>query len=163
MAGGRTYKRRVPYERLRERLVESRLPWDDDAERWSIGAVLLAPNAWARKFSGKLYAGHFYDRGHGWLWEELGTALVRTKVLHDDPDSIGDWLSKGQIQRRFREQFVGSAGKEIACCTSDCFWWHGLWYVDRVLVAAKLREAVIREAKLLGEALDRADQWESRR
>lgn len=151
----RSISRRVPYERLRKRLAESRLPWDDAAERHAIGALLLAPHDWQRKLSTKLYSGHFYDKGHGWLWEELGTAITKWKLNY----VFGDWLQRMEIQRRFNEQFGGGLGREIAFCTQGCFWWHGPWYIGRVLVAAKVRSEVMGSAERLGKALDASDKW----
>lgn len=150
--------RRVPYEKLRERLWASRLPWDDAAERGAIGAVLLAPNDWARKLVRRAFSGHFYDRGHGWLWEELGTAL-KERRLTDMPDSIGWWLESRNIFPRFRAQFFGSAGSEISVCLDGVFWWNANWYIDRILAAAKVRANVIAKADLLKEAIDASEKW----
>lgn len=151
--------RRVPYEALRERLFASQLPWDDEAERSAIGAVLLAPNGHAKRLVRRAYAGHFFDKGHGWLWEELGLALVKRKLELDSDVQVYDWLCDSKILSRFREQFFGSCGAEIMRCLDSGFWWHGDYYIDVVLKAAKARSRVITAAELLHEALSNAERW----
>jgi hypothetical protein len=149
--------RRVPYEKLRERLWESRLPWDDAAERAAIGAVLIAPNDWARRMVRRAYSGHFYDRAHGWLWNELSSVLCRKSNDANDPVSV--WIQRADLSPRFRREFCGSVSLEIAACLRDCFWWHGNYFIDKVLAAAKLRASVIQSAEQLGKSLENAERW----
>lgn len=150
--------RRVSYAKLRERLADSALPWDDEAERGAIGAVLLAPNIHARKMVKRAFSGHFFDRGHGWLWEQISQALTKN-ILTDRERSIASWLRAADIAARFRRQFFGRAGNEIAACLKTGFWWHGNYFIDRVLLAAKTRAGVVNAAEQLGKALDAADLW----
>jgi replicative DNA helicase len=151
--------RRVPYAKLRERLWESQLPWDDSAECAAIGAVLLAPNGHAKRLSRRAYRGHFYDKAHGWLWEELGLALVKGNLRLDDQDQIREWMQNAKILSRFRSQFYGDGFREITACLNTGFWWHGDYYVDQVIKAAKVRARVIAAASQLGEALESAADW----
>lgn len=151
--------RRLPYAKLRERLWESQLPWDDRAERQAIGAVLLAPNGHAKRLARRAYSGHFYDKGHAWLWEELGLALVRCKLDLDSAEQIRSWLAKSEIMERFMAQFGGNVRKEIAACLDIAWWWHGDRYVDRVIEAAKVRSRVMVAAENFSKAMDAADEW----
>jgi hypothetical protein len=144
----RSVSRRVPYAALRERWWETELPWDDAAERLAIGAVLLAPNDWSKKLSVRLYSGHFYDRGHGWLWEQIA-------MCKGHPTD--DWYQK--IQPAFRERFLGSAARELGACVTGCFWYHGKWYTDRVIKAAKLRARIMSAAESLTTALAASEAW----
>jgi replicative DNA helicase len=150
--------RRVGYERLRERLYESGLPWDNEAERAAIGAVLLAPNGHSKRLVRRAYSGPFYDPAHGWLWEELGTALVKCKLLLEDEARISEWLSKSHVLRRYREKHGAGLRQEIGKCL-DCFWWHGDWYVNRVLEAAKVRAKIEVACNQLQTAMEAAEDW----
>lgn len=149
--------RRVPYAKLRERLCESGLPWDDRAERQAIGAVLLAPREHQRRLVRKLYHGHFYDRGHGWLWDELGTWLNKCKLALDTAEQLKAWLEKAEATERFKERFWGSAAGELRACIDIAFWWHGDWYVGRVLEVAKVRARITGAAEQLNRAMNH--QW----
>ncbi len=149
--------RRVPYAALRERLFETQLPWDDGAERAAIGAVLLAPNGQARRLVRRAYSGHFYDQGHGWLWEQMGIALGKGQLDLDNEAAVREWVARVLVA--FRRRFHGTGRKEIWHCLEAGFWWHGDYHIDIVLKAAKARQRVITAAELLGEALDNAERW----
>lgn len=141
------------------RYSESWLPYDDWAERQAIGAVLLAPNGHSRRLVRRAYSGHFYDEGHGWIWEQLGIALVRSRLLLENEAQIGEWLQKSCVAGAFHERFGYRLSREVLECVEPGFWWHGDWYIDNVLVAAKLRAKVISHAEQLKEALDAAAKW----
>ena len=157
----RTLVRRVSHERLRERLLRSGLPCDLEAERAAIGAVLLAPNGHSKRLVRRAYSGHFYDPAHGWLWEELGTALVKCKLSLDDEREIAEWLSRGNVLRRYREKYGASLWWEIDSCT-NCFWWHGDYFIDRIIEVAKIRAKILTACENLQTALDLADDWRAK-
>jgi hypothetical protein len=133
------------------------LPWSDEAERAAIGAVLLAPTEHAKKLVVRTYSGHFYDRGHGWIWEQMSAAIIKGNTRFDETTEGYRWLRK--IHGPFKERFLGSVTKEIEACVADCFWWHGKWYIDQVIKAAKLRANVMNAAENLSKSLDEAERW----
>jgi hypothetical protein len=150
---------RIGYAELQVRLHESGLPYDERAERAAIGALLLAPQEHAVKLARRAYKDHFYDRGRGWLWERLSWSVRHDKADFNQAGFVVWWLVNGEIVERFGEYFMGSAIRELTQCSRECFWWHGHYYVDRVIAAAKVRARIQRAVEELGEALDHADEW----
>lgn len=152
---------RTGYIELRERLNASALPYDDEAERCAIGAMLVAPAQHAKRFGKRLWKEHFYLDQHGWLWERLTYAV--SKVEWDDKVSLYLWLRKDQWAQRYRARYGGSLSELVASCLEDGFWWHGIYYCDRVMAAAKARARIKRAAGDLSEALNVADEGWHRR
>lgn len=148
---------------LYERLLDCQLPYDLDAERCAIGAVMLAPNGHAKRLSRRAYRGHFFDEARGWLWEEIGLALVKCKFVFDDEPQIGEWIAKSRIIKRFETTWRGCLIKEMRQCMDAGFWWHGDWYVDQVVSAAKVRAKIVTATDHLREALDAGDEWRRQR
>src|SRR5687767_1389239 len=111
--------RRVSYAALRERLHASGLPWDNEAERAAIGAVLLAPNGHSRRLVRRAYAGHFYDPGHGWLWEQFGTAFREKMDL--DIECFMWLMEHRRIARTYYEKFGGRLSAELRHCIEPGF------------------------------------------
>jgi hypothetical protein len=147
---------RQRYADLDERLHASGLPYDVEAERGAVGALLLAPREHACRLSRRICGNQFYERGRGWLWDRMAWA-VRQKV---DFGKSGDrlvWLTTERIAERFREHFHGSLLKEMTLCM-DYYWWHGPYYIDRIIAAAKVRARITRATNDLAEALNMADE-----
>lgn len=147
------------YDLLRDRLESSGLPWDDEAERGAIGALLLAPQKHAVRMARRAWKEHFYDPGHGWLWSRLTYWLTQRKVDFDSRLMVEAWLTRERIAERFREYYQGSAAKEITSCLNAGLWWHGNYYVDRILEAAKARARIERATEELHEAIESARKW----
>ena len=61
------------------------------------------------------------------------------------------------------ERYSGSLPELVASCLDGGFWWHGVYYCDRVLSAAKVRGRIKRAAGELGEALNDSDSGWHRR
>jgi hypothetical protein len=143
--------------RTDERICDLRLPYDEQAERHAIGALLLAPDGWQRRLSYRLHFGHFFSQSDAWLWEQVGMALKYDNMRFDHTDASLRWMRN--VQPVFRRRFGLRVSSELAKCVRNCFWWNADWYVDRVLQAARLRTQVIKAAGVLHRVLDTTDQW----
>jgi replicative DNA helicase len=147
--------------RLRSRFDEIRMPFDEEAERAAVGAVLVAPARYAKRIARKLWREHFYLEQHGWLWDRTTYAIG--KVEWDDVVDVYRWLRKDRWCDRYHDRFGGSLPALVASCLESGFWWHGIYYCDRVLVAAKARARIKRAAGELAEAMNVAQSGWHRR
>lgn len=152
---------RTAYIELRERLNASALPYDDEAERCAIGALLLAPKVHAKRIGKRLWREHFYLEQHGWLWERASYAVSR--VEWDDVVDVYRWFRKDQWAQRYHDRYGGSLAELVASCLEAGFWWHGIYYCDRVLAAARVRARIKTAANNLSESLNEADDGWYRR
>lgn len=150
-------RKATSYLALRERLSAGGLPYDDYAERCAIGAVLGAPVEHAKRMSRKLFEDHFYVEQHGWLWARLSWAHAKLKVDWDDKVSRYLWLRKEKIVEKYRQKFGCRLSELVGSCIEPGFWWHGDYYIDRVIAAARLRGRIKRAAGDLAETLNQAD------
>ena len=136
------------------------MPYDKEAERGAVGALLLSPREHAAKLARRAGKGQFLDPGRGWLWERLAWA-IRDGADWDHNGDLAWWLTRNRIRERFAEYFQGNALAEMSKCT-ECFWWNGHYYLDRLLAAAKARARIERATRDLSAALDRADEGRER-
>jgi replicative DNA helicase len=144
------------YLSLKERLLAGGLPYDDYAERCAIGALLAAPADHAKRIGKRLWRDHFYLDQHGWLWNAATFAMG--KCEWNDRVSLYLWVRKDKWIKRYRERFSGSLVALVESCLRDAYWWHGPYYCDRVVAAAKLRGRIKRAASELAETLNEADR-----
>lgn len=151
------------YATLRERVLEECPAYDDEAERCALGALFLAPARHAKRIAKKLWREHFYLEHHAWLWERASCAVGKSKDW-DDPIEVHRWLRREKILERYYKRFSGpSLVGLVESCMEAGFWWHGIYYCDRVIAAAKVRGRVKRAAGDLAECLNRAeDGWHRR-
>ncbi len=147
-----------------QRCGESNLPHDDESERCAIAALLHGPYDNGRRLARRAHAGQFFDPMCSWLWRELREALTTWQPRITTETGMNDWMAKRHVAARFRgdfrmrltrfyERYVWNVG----------FWWHGDWYIDRVIEAAKIRERIIGSAGLLHKALDDEYFWRIKR
>lgn len=122
-------------EALREKLVVNGLPWDAEAERCLIGAVMVAPDKYARRFAKRVGVQNFYLPQHAWLWGRLATLDVAGVV-------------------EYRRKFCGLLAPLVKECLEAGMWWHGDYYCDRVLKAFAVRLRIERAADELAKAIE---------
>lgn len=128
-------------ERICERLLDRPLPSDIDAERKAICAVIVGPMEHATKLVQRAKGEHFYDPFHGWVWDRCRWQLTREKREVDAGTLLNRRLSH-------------NPGLELFRCINSGFWWHGLYYLERVLKEARKRERIMRAVTELQKAIE---------
>lgn len=84
------------------------------------------------------------------MWARLTYAITQLKLDLDEVGEVRRWLFEERICRERRE---------IVACLEAGFWWHGHWYIDRVLAAARLRGRIENATRQLQEAIDAGANW----
>jgi hypothetical protein len=143
------------YADVRQRASETRLAFDDVAERGALSAVLFAPREHAKRLAKRLFQDHFFIDVHGWLWGRVSYAVGPGKVDFGDGFWLRRWLTKERICETCRERF-GIRLPEVVG-RLDQFWWHGDYFCDRVLAAAKCRARLLRAGGDLEDAIARTE------
>lgn len=133
---------------IRERVIESDLPRDQENEQNVIGAVLIAPLLFAREIAEPLSPKHFHDLALAWLWEK-----IKWELAHGGEK---DRLLK-RIQPWAKDKCGMSLLKLTVPCLREAFWWHGHWYAEKVLAVYEKREKIIKAGLALGQALMETD------
>ena len=128
-----------------ERLIGEPLPYDDEAERYAIGAVLLAPDDQAKRIVKLALPWQFYDLGRERMWARLREAILK-----------GTWgdMALARLVKRLDTKHPNMTAYEISVCINEAFWWHGPYYVAAVTRLARKRERIIRAVKELRKAMD---------
>ncbi len=135
------------------RRVNQNFPADIKMELSAIGAVMIAPHAHAVTLLTKAKAGIFFCRDHAWMWEHFQNVLVKGGFSFDTDRDIGWWLNRTKICRDFKRVFAYSVVPVIEAALNSGFWWHGQYYVEKVIAAAKKRNRILKAAADLKEAL----------
>ena len=125
-------------------------PADVKLESLAIGAAIVAPHEHAAKLLGKAQAGIFFCRDYAWIWKQLQDA-VKSGVNFDR--ELGYWLARRKVVHEFRRAFGYSLLDVIETALNAGFWWHGNYYIDRVIEIAKKRTRIIKAASELQAAL----------
>jgi len=130
------------------------LPGDPNVELQAIGAVFLSPHhAQAAALLKKAQPGVFFCRDHAWLWQQLQAGFLKGVSNFSSDRDIGWWLNRYRIVGEFRRLFGYSVYPVIAAALTSSFWWHGPFYVERVIDIAKRRTRLVKAAAELQEAL----------
>jgi hypothetical protein len=151
--------RRLCYAELRERAWNTGLPWDEEAERGAIGALLLAPREHAVKLARRARGHYFLLKPHGWLWGRLTYAITQKRLDIGDNGDFQYWAARERIVRKFRQRYHQSIVPIAERCLEAGMWWHGPWYIQRVIEAAKARIRIVQSAEHFKQAIDAAERW----
>jgi len=130
------------------------LPGDPKIELQAIGAVLLSPqHAQSAALLKKAQAGVFFCRDHAWLWQQLQAGFLKGMANFHAKRDVSYWLNRYSIVGEFRRLFGYPVFPVIDAALSSGFWWHGPFYVERVIEIAKRRTRLVKAAAELQEAL----------
>lgn len=130
------------------------LPGDPKIELQAIGAVLLSPqHAQSAALLKKAQAGVFFCRDHAWLWQQLQSGFLKGMSNFSTDRDVSYWLNRYSIVGEFRRLFGYPVFPVIDAALSSGFWWHGPFYVERVIDIAKRRTRLVKAAAELQEAL----------
>jgi len=128
--------------------------FDYEAELVSLCAAMIAPLGVAKKLLRSASAGVFGIPEHRWLWKKVCDAVLIQSLDIGDPLQLAYAMRRGNWVREFRSAFRYPLGVVIEQCLNSGFWWHGPYYLDRVVTQAKRRQRVETIARQLREVID---------
>lgn len=128
-------------------------PANVTVELQALGAALTAPVEHAAKMLSKANAGVFFCPDHRWLWKRLQDG-VKAGLNLDNAGDLTYWLARHGIIRGFRKDLGFSPVDVIGKALNAGFWWHGHYYIDRVIAIAAKRNRIVKAAAELQEVLD---------